>query len=86
MRDITERGELDPAGCVCRRCPAETFRRLNVVVRFPAPLAKGERKWRDNIPEGSDHPVTLNVWNRPIIGLVYFRLKGDLVFSILDGN
>jgi len=39
---------------------APTSRRLNVVVQFPHPLTRGGPKWRDNFPEGFDHPVAPN--------------------------
>jgi len=35
-----------------------TSRRLNVVMRSPLHYPKGGPKWRDNYPEGPDHPVT----------------------------
>jgi len=38
-------------------CTAPTFRLLNVVVRSPLLYPKGGLKWRDNYPEGPDHPV-----------------------------
>jgi len=33
---------------------------LNVVVRSPPLYPRGGPKWRDNFPEGSDHPVAPN--------------------------
>jgi len=39
---------------------ALTFRRLNVVVRSLPLYSKGGPKWRENYPEGHDHPVAPN--------------------------
>jgi len=39
---------------------APTPRRLNVVVRSPPLYPRGGPKWRDNYPEGPDHPVAPN--------------------------
>jgi len=39
---------------------APTSRRLNVVMWSPPFYLKSEPKWRDNYPEGTDHPVALN--------------------------
>jgi len=40
--------------------PAPTSGRLNVVVRFPPLYSRGGPKWRNNYPEGPDHPVDPN--------------------------
>jgi len=42
------------------RFSAPTSRRLNVVVRSPPLYSRGGPKWRDNYPEGPDHPVAPN--------------------------
>jgi len=34
--------------------------RLNVVVQSPPLYPRGEPKWRNNYPEGPDHPVSPN--------------------------
>jgi len=52
---------------------APTSHRLNVVVRSPLLYPRGEPKWRDNYPEGPDHPVATNrletfLFSRPLTG------------------
>jgi len=39
---------------------APTSRRFNVVVWSPPLNPRGGPKWRDNYPEGPDHPVAPN--------------------------
>jgi len=49
------------AGAAWRiNCTVPTSRRLNVVVRSLPLYPRGGPKWRDNYPEGPDHPVALN--------------------------
>jgi len=44
---------------------ASTSRRLNVVVRSPPLYSRGGPKWRDNYPEGLEHPVAPNCLEPP---------------------
>jgi len=56
MRNNTEGGEIDPAEGVRRRCkknfPAPTSHRIKRADAVPAPLTRGDPKWRGNFPDG----------------------------------
>jgi len=74
---------------------APTSCRLNVVVRSPPIYSRGGPKWRDNYPDGPDHPVAPNrletVTLRWLDCLLDCRLRIKLPFSGLwacsnDGN
>jgi len=57
---------------------APTSRRLNVVVRSPPLYLRGGPKWRDNYPEGPDHPIAPNRLYQHFRNLIYCLPSGRL--------